>query len=382
MTLCHLDVDSFAGTDDAKIAAANAAAKALPTPSRMLFPARRMNLTVPAILDPPDFSVIDMRGCLITTSANLGIQIGSALRNTLNYQVLGANVSRAAVDAAGGSTGISIRNACNATIQATWVRDHTYGILLYADQANGGVSHTRVDLGIIHDNTHSIYCVAAGPGYINENTLYGGSFNHSSLFPKGVPTVHLEIPDGTPANNNSFIRPSFEDGQPASVVQAMLFGSMAVANTVVHPRWENNPDQGGPAIRFRPGSYANQIIGVGNYLKNSNVLDESGGRNSWQMEDGDYIARRVSALEGSVQTLYTWWESGAKLQRFLDVDHTETGWIKNTGDARFRNLRLAPSSFITPDAGEVVFEATSNTSVTLKYRGTDGIVRSGPIPVV
>jgi hypothetical protein len=74
------------------------------------------------------------------------------------------------------------------------------------------------------------FSASAPNGYINENIFYGGSFNHSSVYPTGVNTIHLNIPDGVPANNNKFYGPSFEDGQSTTYVQAMLFGSLAVAN--------------------------------------------------------------------------------------------------------------------------------------------------------
>jgi hypothetical protein len=60
-------------------------------------------------------------------------------------------------------------------------------------------------------------------------------------------------------------------------------------------------------------------------------------------------------------------------------------WNINDGSATAANLRdlklrsaiQSPPASITPAAnGELVFEATSNTSVTVKMRGTDGTVRS------
>jgi hypothetical protein len=285
------------------------------------------------------------------------------------------------MNAAGGSSGIEIRNVCGAFVQIAWVRDHTYGIMFTADQPNGGISYSQFSIGIIHDNTYSMHFSASAPnGYINENIFYGGSFNHSSAYPTGVNTIHLNIPDGVPANNNKFIGPSFEDGQSTTYVQAMLFGSLAVANSVYHPRWENGVDQYGHAIRFRPGSEMNQIIGVGNFLDPANMLDESGGRNCWQTAGGDYIARRVSASAGAMQTFFSWWEDAAKVFSFENLSGVEKGWVKTNGAARFTDLQLAPSASVTPAAnGDLVVQATSNTSLTFKLKGSDGTVRSGSI---
>jgi hypothetical protein len=44
------------------------------------------------------------------------------------------------------------------------------------------------------------------------------------------------------------------------------------------------------------------------------------------------------------------------------------------------NLLLRPSDSINPaNNGELVVEATSNTTLTFKYMGDDGVVRSGTI---
>lgn len=46
-------------------------------------------------------------------------------------------------------------------------------------------------------------------------------------------------------------------------------------------------------------------------------------------------------------------------------------------DLKLRSLIQVPPASITPAAnGDLVFEATSNTTATLKYRGSDGTVRS------
>lgn len=39
-----------------------------------------------------------------------------------------------------------------------------------------------------------------------------------------------------------------------------------------------------------------------------------------------------------------------------------------------------PAASVTPDEnGDLAIQATSNTSLTFKYRGSDGVVRSGSI---
>ncbi len=51
-----------------------------------------------------------------------------------------------------------------------------------------------------------------------------------------------------------------------------------------------------------------------------------------------------------------------------------------TGTRRDFNLILRPSSSLTPaNNGDLAIQATSNTSLTFKYKGSDGTVRSGSI---
>jgi len=54
--------------------------------------------------------------------------------------------------------------------------------------------------------------------------------------------------------------------------------------------------------------------------------------------------------------------------------------LNTDDDAEFGNLTLNPDATRTPATnGELTVEATSNTTLTFKLKGTDGIVRSGSI---
>jgi hypothetical protein len=58
----------------------------------------------------------------------------------------------------------------------------------------------------------------------------------------------------------------------------------------------------------------------------------------------------------------------------IAVDNGTSGQYR---DFKARDLRLNPSSSLTPAVnGELLIEATSNTSVTIKLKGSDGTVRS------
>ena len=54
--------------------------------------------------------------------------------------------------------------------------------------------------------------------------------------------------------------------------------------------------------------------------------------------------------------------------------------LNTDDDAEFANLNLNPDTTRTPATnGELTVEATSNTSLTFKLKGTDGVIRSGSI---
>lgn len=53
--------------------------------------------------------------------------------------------------------------------------------------------------------------------------------------------------------------------------------------------------------------------------------------------------------------------------------------IENLKDTYLENKSSILSSISPTNNGELVFEATSNTTITIKYKGTDGVVRSGTI---
>lgn len=89
------------------------------------------------------------------------------------------------------------------------------------------------------------------------------------------------------------------------------------------------------------------------------------------------------------------WEAGkhgSRLSLFITPNDTnaevEAVWVNQSGgvgigtdtDPGVGGLALHPGSSITPAAnGDLVFEATSNTSFKIKYKGSDGTVRSNTL---
>ena len=64
--------------------------------------------------------------------------------------------------------------------------------------------------------------------------------------------------------------------------------------------------------------------------------------------------------------------------------HSELFWVRDltgNGKARFDgDVTFTPSSSVTPaENGQLMVEATDNTTLTFKLKGSDGVVRSGTI---
>jgi hypothetical protein len=79
-----------------------------------------------------------------------------------------------------------------------------------------------------------------------------------------------------------------------------------------------------------------------------------------------------NALSGGTVTVMA---TSAPINFSVDFGATACGQFDSAG-----NLILRPTASITPaNNGDLAIQATSNTSLTFKYKGSDGTVRSGSI---
>jgi hypothetical protein len=65
------------------------------------------------------------------------------------------------------------------------------------------------------------------------------------------------------------------------------------------------------------------------------------------------------------------------------VNGTTVASVGPNGNIAAANIETRPPATVTPSVvnGSLTFEATSNTSLTIKYRGSDGVVRSTVLPL-
>jgi len=88
----------------------------------------------------------------------------------------------------------------------------------------------------------------------------------------------------------------------------------------------------------------------------------------------------VDTAGGAIGLFVRWWNF--ELTTVLDGFRTDVTGLRSdvTGLRTDINSVLRPPALVTPtNIGDLSFQATSNTSLTFKFKGSDGVVRSGSI---
>lgn len=288
------------------------------------------------VFDLPNNSTITFLGKIRSSvSADPAIRIGSSSTNTFGLTVTGIKVERISIDTSAGSTGVELRNLAGCMVDVRWCFNFNFGIVAFGDQANGGFSYNEIHMGLIHDNKTNLYLTASGAGYCNENNFYGGSFNHSSSFPAGLPTVNLLInhfPTST-LNNNRFYGPSFEDNSLLAVA-AVLNGDN---NVIYWPRMENAATLPNYQIQFAVNARECRVIGNSyGMLYNSNISDLGTG-NMYETREGTVMRYQTGTAPGNaVLKLQGYFTGSAKALSVIDPASVERAYITGDGDAWFQ----------------------------------------------
>jgi hypothetical protein len=317
-----------AATNDAAIAAAVAYCNTLVCP-KLIVPAGEYTISSTASFDLPNYSTMEFIGSFVTATGTPAVRIGSTSANRFGYLVIGLKVRRTAVDTAGSSVGVQLRNIAWSYVDIRTVTNFRDGVFVLADKSNGGVSYNEIHLGQLHDSRTNLTLQANGNagGYANENMFFGGSFSHSSGYP-AVTTTNIFIDyDGVYRNNNNrFFCPSLEDNSTLAVA-AIINGDN---NLIFHPRLERSVNQSTYEIQFTENSRECQIIGNGFSLLNSNIND-LGFTNSYVTREGTtYRAQTAASAGKSVYSGQSTVTSAAKIYSAKDSSGVETAYI--TGD--------------------------------------------------
>lgn len=324
------DPSASAAVNDAAIAAAVAKCNTMTKP-KLVVPAGEYTISNTAVFDLPNYSTMEFIGEFVTATGLPAVRIGSASVNRLGYYVTGVKVRRTALDTAGTSVGVQLRNIVASYVDIRGVTGFRDGVFILADQSNGGVSYNEIHLGFLHDNRTNLHLQANGSagGYVNENLFFGGTYNHSSNYP-AVSTINIFVDyDGIYRNNNNrFFSPSLEDNSLLAVA-AVINGDN---NIIFHPRLERPTSQSTYQIQFTVDSGECEVIGNGFGLANSNISD-LGSTNSFVTRQGQtYRAQTGTSAGEAVFAGQSTATVNAKIFAARDTGGVDAAFILGTGE--------------------------------------------------
>lgn len=341
---------------------------------KLVVPRGKYHISESVLFDLPDNSSVEFVGELFASLSNRSaVTLGSASRNVFGMRVTGLSVTRTSVDASEGSIGVQIRNLVFSNVDIRKVQGFQNGIYVYGTKPNGGVSYNQFHLGMLHDNKINLQLAAAENGYTNENTFFGGSFNHSSNYPNIV-TYNLVVDHNPIAilNNNRFLFPSFEDNSTLAIA-ASIEGHN---NLIFHPRVENPKNQSNYKIIFGKNSQECELKGHGFALSMTNISDLGFG-NSYEVRETRTVKRQTVAAgpgtPGVHQTQST--ASGnAKLYRGLDPSGIEAFYLTANGSAVFNKVVYSEAGlrFSSSDGSR------NDRGIYIGVGSPNGVIAAGP----
>lgn len=266
------------------VKAACAYAKGLNRAVHFLVPEGNFTVSEKIDFDFADFSTIEMLG-RFTALPGGSLRFGSTSRNVFGHRITGVDVRRTEIQVSGATYGAEFTNLAFSFIEVARVNNFQSGVGFTATQGNGGFSYNQIWLGLIHDNQYNLIATASADGYTNENSYYGGSFNHSSLYPTSVgQTFNIYVIDyaAHPLNNNRFYGPSLEDNQPDAIA-ARLEGQ---SNALLMPRLENPSNIPGYPVVLPSNSQECYVVGL--YGMRSSNIQDLGRYNTVETLDGKF----------------------------------------------------------------------------------------------
>jgi hypothetical protein len=160
--------EDIGGTVDntAAIKAWIAYAKTLTAP-HLVFDYGIYKITDTIMFDLPDGSTIEWYGQITTgVSGKAAVIIGSNTKNVFDIHVIGrgVHVIRTAIDASGGSAGVSLYNLVASDIKVSRAQNFNFGVSCEGDQGNGGFSYNKVHIGYLVDNKYNLFLTARTGG--------------------------------------------------------------------------------------------------------------------------------------------------------------------------------------------------------------------------
>jgi len=214
------------------------------TAPRLIFPTGVYKITSNINFTVPDNTTIEFIGTLSAAVGNgiTAVTFGSSGKNTNHLRVKGLWLNRSTgYDTSSGSIGVKVQDCVYSDFDIRCIQGFTFGLYLYSESGNGGISYCQFKFGTIRNNAWNLYTQCYVDGYINENNFYGGSFAHDSNY--GVSSssvirachVYLSYFAASPLNNNRFFGPSFENHFTPYSFNGTISGTTLTVNSGTAP---------------------------------------------------------------------------------------------------------------------------------------------------
>lgn len=297
---------------------------------------------------------------------------GVATTDSPSFAGLSVDTNTLYVDAANNRVGVGTTSPPYAFSVAGDIaasgRFYTYGTTtgpaaMKLGNGRTGDGYAYVDL--IGDTTYTGY----GLRLIRNNT---GANAQSDIQHRGTGALSIQSLDAAPV---TIVTSSAER------VRVTSAGNVGIGTSI-------------PFQRLHIKASGSTFVGFGQENTNGGVDEKvvdwlnNGASYSLRMVSDAYSAANVAynvARSGTTPTTHSWLTaaSGTPVERMRITSSGNVGINEAIPDYRLDvngTIGFSPGSSVTPvDNGDVVFELTNNTTLTVKARGSDGVVRSGTI---
>ena len=204
-----------------------------------------------------------------------------------------------------------------------------------------------------------------------------------------------DLSDGNPVNfdratfgwTSNVLKIGTEMGGSYTTARYLELLVGGVTKVTISPAW----------VTFGDAVFADKTItikGSGTSTAKAITVSNSGSVERFSVQDNGIINHTLGtttyyAINQRTTNIVGWLGNGSNYLMNFDtlngrvsfgdiIDPTER--VEVSGNVRASNIIISPAASVTPpNNGDLTFQATSNTSVTLKLKGTDGVVRSASL---
>lgn len=267
----------------------NAAVAAMEEGDTLVVPSGNYKVTS-VTYNPPNDTRMECYGTFVcsTTTAGTAMTIGDGSITRRRYDIRNLKIICPNISWTSGKVGIKVKNVQESYMDIRYVHGFETNVLMNGE--NGfGCAYNEIHLGLIYNGKTGLRLATTTSGWTNENTFYGGRFSIQSGLSDYSGTTHIQIDEGSPAiNNNRFICPSFEGGQPvvsmhidADYILVLWPRMESIGNITLDTTSQGCEVHGGRGVYYS-GAYSTIVIdkGTRNKIYGYDTIKLSGGSSS------------------------------------------------------------------------------------------------------